>query len=249
MATAEIVLRVLFISLPGCDRESKPNPICGIVSIPFAGFFGGGESGLGTPAMRCQAAVLWKPSARRTWAGAVRRSHTEQLRASAIRSSVSMDGPESPSNSRPSVDTETSASRASARNRCVSEGSALYLTFILSRMFQAATYLSTPGLFGLFRPRDIAPIPLWFSSPDCAVYLIPTAGCINPVNGIRLRGMSETLQFVIQELEKRKGTWPTLAAESGVSKRTFEKIVNGDTRNPRIDTVEKLALYFREQAA
>jgi DNA-binding XRE family transcriptional regulator len=61
--------------------------------------------------------------------------------------------------------------------------------------------------------------------------------------------MNETLRFVITELEKRKGDWPTLAQEAGVSKRTFEKIVAGNTRNPRIDTVEKLASYFKQQAA
>ena len=61
--------------------------------------------------------------------------------------------------------------------------------------------------------------------------------------------MNETLQFVIAELNKRKGAWPALAQESGVSKRTFEKIVAGSTRNPRIDTVEKLATYFRQQRA
>jgi transcriptional regulator with XRE-family HTH domain len=58
--------------------------------------------------------------------------------------------------------------------------------------------------------------------------------------------MSETLTFVVAELHKRKGHWPTLAREAGVSKRTFEKIAHGLTRNPRIDTVEKLASYFRK---
>ncbi len=62
-------------------------------------------------------------------------------------------------------------------------------------------------------------------------------------------GMSEQLAFVIKELERRKGSWPRLAVEAGVSKRTFEKIVSGNTRNPRIDTVEKLASYFRGQRA
>ncbi len=61
--------------------------------------------------------------------------------------------------------------------------------------------------------------------------------------------MNETLQFVIAELNKRKGSWPALAQESGVSKRTFEKIAAGGTRNPRIDTVEKLARFFRQQDA
>jgi transcriptional regulator with XRE-family HTH domain len=57
--------------------------------------------------------------------------------------------------------------------------------------------------------------------------------------------MNETLSFVVEELQKRKGQWPALSRESGVSKRTFEKIAHGLTRNPRIDTVEKLAVYFR----
>lgn len=61
--------------------------------------------------------------------------------------------------------------------------------------------------------------------------------------------MSNTLAFIITELEKRKGQWPALAKESGVSKRTFEKIVSGDTRNPRLETVEKLAAHFRRRKA
>jgi hypothetical protein len=57
--------------------------------------------------------------------------------------------------------------------------------------------------------------------------------------------MSKTLAYVIAELEKRKGQWPALALECGVSKRTFEKLVYRKTTNPRIETVEKLATYFR----
>jgi transcriptional regulator with XRE-family HTH domain len=57
--------------------------------------------------------------------------------------------------------------------------------------------------------------------------------------------MSEVLTFVIRELHLHKGRWPELARQCGVSKRTFEKIAHGNTRNPRLDTVEKLASFFR----
>lgn len=59
------------------------------------------------------------------------------------------------------------------------------------------------------------------------------------------RAMSETLYFVIRNLNEARGRWDCVERESGVSRRTFEKIVQGATRNPRIETVEKLAAYFR----
>lgn len=63
-----------------------------------------------------------------------------------------------------------------------------------------------------------------------------------------MRHMSKTLAFVVDELQKRKGQWPALAQASGVSKRTFEKIAHGKTKNPRIDTVERLAAYLKKRA-
>lgn len=75
---------------------------------------------------------------------------------------------------------------------------------------------------------------------------------IQPKGGLRKthkwdypRDMSETLYFVIRNLNEARGRWDCIERESGVSRRTFEKIVQGATRNPRIETVEKLAAYFR----
>jgi len=52
------------------------------------------------------------------------------------------------------------------------------------------------------------------------------------------------LDYILRELDVRKGSWPRLAQESGVPLRTIEKIASRRTRYPRIDTVEKLASYL-----
>ncbi len=57
--------------------------------------------------------------------------------------------------------------------------------------------------------------------------------------------------YVIASLEASKGRWPSVAEQSGVPKRTLEKIARKETENPGIQHIEKLAAYFRslEQAA
>lgn len=52
-------------------------------------------------------------------------------------------------------------------------------------------------------------------------------------------------QFVLDKLEDSKGTWPTVAEESGVPLRTLEKIARQEIENPGIQHVERLARYFR----
>lgn len=52
-------------------------------------------------------------------------------------------------------------------------------------------------------------------------------------------------QYVVDQLQARKGTWPTIARESGVPRKTVEKIAAGTTPNPGVKTVEQLANYFR----
>lgn len=54
------------------------------------------------------------------------------------------------------------------------------------------------------------------------------------------------LGFVVGELEQRKGQWPEIASGSGVPYRTVQKIGSGKIRSPRVDKIEKLAKYFRE---
>jgi transcriptional regulator with XRE-family HTH domain len=61
--------------------------------------------------------------------------------------------------------------------------------------------------------------------------------------------MSETLLYVVQELKASRHRWTQIETESGVSQKTFEKIAHGYTKNPRIDTVERLAMYFKRQKA
>ena len=46
------------------------------------------------------------------------------------------------------------------------------------------------------------------------------------------------------ELEKARGHWPRIAAETGVDYFTVARIARGDTQNPRIDTVEKLRAWL-----
>lgn len=50
-------------------------------------------------------------------------------------------------------------------------------------------------------------------------------------------------------LDDAKGRWPEIAVASGVPYRTVQKIGSGKTRTPRIDSVEKLAKYFRDHQA
>jgi len=56
--------------------------------------------------------------------------------------------------------------------------------------------------------------------------------------------------FVLAHLERTKGQWPLVARESGVSKRTLEKIARGEIADPSVSHMQKLSDYFhREQAA
>lgn len=78
----------------------------------------------------------------------------------------------------------------------------------------------------------------------------------NPKGGLRrshkwdyTQRMSETLLFIVQELKSRRSEWDRIASESGVSRRTFEKIAHGNTLNPRLATVERLAAYLRRRNA
>jgi transcriptional regulator with XRE-family HTH domain len=56
-------------------------------------------------------------------------------------------------------------------------------------------------------------------------------------------------EYVLNELEASKGKWSAVAEGSGVSYRTLEKIARGEIKDPGISHVEKLAKYFRDQAA
>lgn len=58
---------------------------------------------------------------------------------------------------------------------------------------------------------------------------------------------SESLHdYVLARLQATKGRWPSVAEKSGVSIRTLSKVARREVQYPRINTLEKLARYFRE---
>lgn len=57
---------------------------------------------------------------------------------------------------------------------------------------------------------------------------------------------SSILERVRLGLEETKGRWPEVAKQSGVPYPTIKSIVQGLSKSPRIDTLEKLDAYFEE---
>lgn len=57
--------------------------------------------------------------------------------------------------------------------------------------------------------------------------------------------MENLHDYVLEQLEAAKGRWPEVAAQSGVSRRTIEKIARREIEDPGISHVQKLADYFR----
>lgn len=76
-------------------------------------------------------------------------------------------------------------------------------------------------------------------------------GCKYPKSGTECSAVMEISvhEYVLAQLERWKYRWPRVAEGSGVPLRTIQKVAQRTTKNPRIDTVEKLAKYFREQDA
>ena len=78
----------------------------------------------------------------------------------------------------------------------------------------------------------------------------PVWGCIDPKQGLPYSPAMESLhEYVISQLQAAKGRWQVVANESGVSRRTIEKIARREVANPGVSYVEKLARYFRERDA
>lgn len=50
---------------------------------------------------------------------------------------------------------------------------------------------------------------------------------------------------MVNGLNARKGTWPSIAADTGVPRSTIAKIAGGQTPNPGVQTVEQLAEHLR----
>lgn len=73
-----------------------------------------------------------------------------------------------------------------------------------------------------------------------------------PTHGFILRPMTTTsLDLLRKRLAKRKGRWPDVAEASNVPVSTVRKIAQGHTRNPRIETVDRInrALDLAERVA
>ena len=53
--------------------------------------------------------------------------------------------------------------------------------------------------------------------------------------------------YVIEQLQASKGSWTRVSEETGMSKRTIEKIARRELKDPGVSFVERLHSYFRER--
>lgn len=78
----------------------------------------------------------------------------------------------------------------------------------------------------------------------------PLLGCADPIVGLVLQSMPESIYaFVLEELESAKGYWTQVAKATRMSKRTIEKIARREVKDPGVSHIEKLAAYFRSSAS
>jgi len=60
--------------------------------------------------------------------------------------------------------------------------------------------------------------------------------------------MTESIYaYVLERLQASKGRWGTVAEDTGISRRTIEKIARQEFNDPGVRKIELLAKYFREQ--
>ena len=59
---------------------------------------------------------------------------------------------------------------------------------------------------------------------------------------------TQIYSFVLGKLQEAKGRWSDVSRDTGISKRTIEKIARREIKNPGIAHVEALAEYFRKAA-
>jgi len=50
--------------------------------------------------------------------------------------------------------------------------------------------------------------------------------------------------FVLQQLDTTKGAWSRIAKDTGISKRTIEKIARQEVKNPGVHSIQALNDYF-----
>lgn len=55
---------------------------------------------------------------------------------------------------------------------------------------------------------------------------------------------SDLHQYVLKELDARRGSWPAISEATGVPYRTITNLAQGLTRNPTVGTLEPLAKHF-----
>lgn len=51
-------------------------------------------------------------------------------------------------------------------------------------------------------------------------------------------------EYVLERLEETKGNWSQVSEESGVNKRTLEKIARQEIRDPGVSIIQALFDYF-----
>lgn len=56
------------------------------------------------------------------------------------------------------------------------------------------------------------------------------------------------LDFVLQGLEEHRGQWPEIARVTNIPYSAICKLAQKQHDNPRLDKLEKLAMYFRRAA-
>lgn len=54
-------------------------------------------------------------------------------------------------------------------------------------------------------------------------------------------------KFVLDKLQETKGRWTDVAARSGVSKRTLEKIARQEIQDPGVSHIQKLVDFFQKE--
>jgi hypothetical protein len=55
--------------------------------------------------------------------------------------------------------------------------------------------------------------------------------------------------YVVDQLQAVKGNWSRVAEETGISKRTIEKIARREFRDPGVSFIERLNKHFRRRRA
>lgn len=53
------------------------------------------------------------------------------------------------------------------------------------------------------------------------------------------------LNYVRNQLQERKGSWPTISKETSVPYSSLAKVARGETEDPGVKMIEKLGRYLR----